>query len=205
MNGIVNGYYRFSVWIMRFALLNLYWLAFTALGLVVLGFMPATTAMFAVVRKWVKGEEDVPILATFWKTFHTEFWKTNGLGLILFLIGYFLVIELNILRAQESIVYLIVSFTVIVTLILYVIVLTFFFPIFVHFRLRIVDYLMWPFIVGVKHPILTVFIFVVIGIAYQITWTSIPALFFFFGGSLTSFFIMWAVSKTFPYYEKQEA
>ncbi|MDY0409053.1 YesL family protein [Virgibacillus soli] len=204
MSGFVGGYYRFSLWTMRLAYLNFCWVLFTIFGLVLFGFMPATTAMFAVIRKWQQGQEDIPIFSTFWKTYRTEFFKTNGIGMILFAIGYLLIIEFNILRLQDSIVYQIVSFSVLVTIVIYIVVVIYFFPIFVHFKLKFIDYLKWPFIIGIKHPILTVFILCVTGIVYYTTWISIPALLFFFGGSVTALFTSWAVSQTFQMYEYNE-
>ncbi|WP_217587528.1 YesL family protein [Lentibacillus saliphilus] len=205
MEGLVNGYYRFSVWTMRLAFLNVCWILFSALGLFVLGFMPATAAMFAIVRKWVRGEEDVPIFRSYWKAFKAEFVKANAAGLVLFVIGYMLILEFNILRGQDSFIYLVVSYTVLASLILYVAVFIYFFPILVHFRLKWVDYFKWPFIISFTHPVLTLFIMAVLWGVYYITWISIPALFFFFGGSVTALFIMWAVSKSFPKYEYHEA
>lgn len=203
MSGFISGYYQFSIWTMRLAYLNVCWVVFTLLGLGIFGFMPATTAMFAIVRKWHNGETDIPVFSTFWETYRTEFLKTNAIGLVLLVVGYVLIVELHILRAQESMVYYIVSFVVLTTLALYVVVLTYFFPIFVHFNLKTIDYLKWPFIIGIIHPILTVFMLGVIGGAYYLIWISIPALFFFFGGSVSAFFIMWAASKTFSKYETQ--
>ncbi|MBD1222396.1 DUF624 domain-containing protein [Virgibacillus halodenitrificans] len=205
MESFVNGYYRFSVWAMRLAYLNVCWILFSVLGLFILGFMPSTAAMFSIVRKWVNGEEDIPILQTYWKVYKTEFVKTNKAGLLLFGIGYLLVLEFNILRGQDSFLYLFVSYTVLASLLLYVVVFIYFFPIFVHFKLKLLDYFKWPFIISFSHPVLSLFIISVLWIVYYITWISIPALFFFFGGSATALFIMWAVSRSFPKYEYREA
>jgi len=205
MEGFIAGYYKFSVWITRFAYLNLLWILFTLLGFIVFGFMPATAAMFAVVRKWNMGEDDIPIFKTFWKAYREDFLKTNGLGLILFFIGYILIMEFKILRLQESVIYFIVSFSVLAILILYAIVLTYFFPIYVHFNLKISDYLKWPFIIGIVHPILTLFLVVGTVLFAYITFITIPAILFFFGGSVIAFFIMWGVSKTFSKYELKDA
>lgn len=201
MHGFVAGYYTFCVWLMRLAYLNFLWMLFSVLGLFIFGLMPATTAMFAVVRKWIMGEEDIPIFPTFWGTYRKDFFKTNILGVILFLIGYMLIMEFKILRLQEDSLYIMVSFSVLAILILYVIVLTYFFPIYVHFNLEITDYLKWPFIVGIVHPILTLFLIVGTLLLTYVTFMTIPALLFFFGGSAIAFFIMWGVSKTFPKYE----
>src|SRR5699024_10246806 len=129
-----------------------------------------------------------------------DFFKTSILGGILFLIGYMLSMECKILRLQEDSLYIMVSFSVLAILTLCVIVLTCFFPIYVRFLLEITTYLKWPLIVGIVHPILTLFLIVGTLLLTYVTFMTIPALLFFFGGSAIAFFIMWAVSKTFPKY-----
>ena len=201
MSGFINGYYTFSVWITRLAYLNFLWVIFTLLGLGLFGIMPATVAMFAVVRKWNMGEKDIAIFKLFWQTYRQEFVKANVFGLILFGLGYILSIEFQIISTQTSLTYLIVRFSILAIALLYVIILLYFFPIFVHFNLRNLHYLKWPFIIGVIHPILTVFLFISIGLLHYVTFITVPALLFFFGASVTAFIIMWGVSKTFSKYE----
>lgn len=205
MQGFMAGYYNFSVWAMKLAYVNFLWIAFTLLGLGVLGFMPATVAMFSVVRKWNNGEKDIPVFKTFWDTYRKEFLKANGLGLILFLFGYLLVVEFRILRLQEDMINYIVSFGVLAVLILYAIVLLYFFPVYVHFNLKMTDYIKWPFIIGIVHPILTLFMAVGLVVILYLSYVTIPGILFFFGGSVTAYFIMWGASKTFDKYEITEA
>src|SRR5690625_197093 len=204
MHGFIAGYYKFSVWAMRLAYVNLLWIVFTILGLGIFGFMPATTGMFAVIRRWNMGDDEISIFATFWQSYKQEFIKVNILGILLFAIGYLLIVEFQILRMQESVLYQIVSFGVLVSLFIYTIVLTYFFPIFVHFNLKITDYLKWPFIIGIIHPILTVVLIGGMAVLYYIALMTVPAILFFFGGSITAFIIMWGASKSFSKYEVNE-
>jgi len=204
MKGFVNGYYQFCVWIMRFAYLNILWISFSVIGLIVFGFMPATIAMFTVTRKWIRKETDVAIFKTFWKAYRGEFVKANIWGYILFLIGYVLTIELHILQNQDSLIYQIASFGIVAILFLYFIIVLYFFPIFVHFNLKFINYIKWPFIIGIIHPILTIVLSVVIIGMIYIMFITVPALIFFFGGSVTAYVQMWAVSKTFSKYEKSD-
>src|SRR5699024_3155641 len=183
MSGFISGYYQFSIWTMRLAYLNVCWVVFTLLGLGIFGFMPATTAMFAIVRKWHNGETDIPVFSTFWETYRTEFLKTNAIGLVLLVVGYVLIVELHILSAQESMVYYIVSFLFITSLSIFLFIFTFFFFIFIHFNLKTIDYLKCSFIIGIFHPIFIVCMLGFIWCAYSLIWLSLPALFFFFGGS----------------------
>lgn len=202
MKGFVSGYYTFCIWITRFAYLNLLWALFTITGLVIFGFFPATTAMFAVTRKWILGEKEIAIFSTFWEVYKKEFLKSNILGLLLFLVGYVLSIEFQILRTMDEVAYFIASYAVLVFFLILFIVLLYIFPIYTHFNLKVFTYLKWSLVIGMIHPILTVFLmFVVIGLNYAV-FLYIPGLLFFFGGSVTAYILMWGVSKTFPKYEQ---
>lgn len=205
MEGIAMGFYRVAEWVTRFAYVNLLWVAFTVFGLILFGFLPSTVAMFAVVRKWTMGEKDVPIFTLFWKTYKKEFIKANLLGYILLIIGYVLSMEFRVLQTQTAMPYFIASFGVIAQFILYAVVLMYFFPIFVHFNLTAKQYFKWPFIIGIGHPILTVFLVVVVGLIHYVAFNTIPGILFFFGGSVTAFILMWGASLTFSKYEKAEA
>jgi len=204
MTRLTMVFYRFSEWVTRFAYVNLLWVVFTLLGLVIFGITPATAGMFAVIRKWLTGEHDVPVFKTFWEVYRKDFLKLNALGLILAFIGYFIYIEFSILRTQTHIAYYIASFGVIAQMILYFVVLIYFFPIFVHFNLKFFDYLKWPFLIGFIHPIMTIFLAIVTNVLLYILYVTIPAIIFFFGGSIVAYILTWGASKTFSFYEKIE-
>jgi|SRR5690625_2687307 len=204
MDGFVGGYYRFAIWITNLAYLNILWILFTILGLGLFGLFPATVAMFAIIRKW-QTKKDVPIFSTFWEYYRKEFIRSNFLGIIFLIIGYVLFIEFQILWGSNQMVYFIASFGVVALFIIYAIVSLYFFPIYVHFNLTKREYFKWPFIIGIMHPILTIFLFGVLGFLHYITFMTIPALLFFFGGSATAFIMMWGIAKTFPKYERFES
>ena len=201
MKGFLKGYYQFSEWGMRLAYVNILWVVFTIVGLGIFGLMPATAGMFAVARKWASGDVEIKILPTFWNSYRKEFVKSNLLGYILIGIGYILYIELQILRAQDSMVYFIASFGVLALCVILLIILLYIFPIFVHFNLSTLQNIRWAFIIGIIHPILTIVLIAGIGLIHYITYMTIPALLFLFGGSVTAFVLTWVASKTFSKFE----
>ena len=205
MKGFLKGYYQFSIWAMRLAYVNILWFLFTIVGLGFLGLMPATAGMFAVVRKWVSGEHEIKVFPTFWKSYRKEFVKSNLLGYILIVIGYILYIEFQILWAQDSTVYFIASFGVLALFLVLLIIGLYIFPIFVHFNVGALQNIKWAFIIGIIHPILTLVLLVGVGLLYYVTFMTIPALLFFFGGSVTAFIITWGASKTFSKFEHVNA
>src|SRR5690625_5325391 len=89
-------------------------------------------------------------------------------------------------------------------MILYAIIITYVFPIFVHFDIRTFDYIKLPFIIGIVHPILTIVLIVGIGILVNILLTTIPAMLFFFGGSGISYIVRYEVNLTISKYKAEE-
>lgn len=200
MEKAANGYYKFAVWAIRIAYLNVLWTIFTLLGAILFGFMPATTATFAVTRKWVLKEHDVPIFKTFWNTYKKEFKKSNLLGFVFLGASYLLMVQYQILRTQTAIFYLIASYMIIfIGLLLFVIVM-YFFPIYVHFDLKFTDYLKWPFVVGMSHPILTVVLLLGVGVVSYGVLRYTPGLYVFLGAGVTAYFLTWGVSLTYAKY-----
>lgn len=201
MNNFANGIYQISIWVTRFAYLNILWIGFAIVGIVLFGLFPSTVAMFGVVRQWMAGEKDIEIFPVFWKIYRQEFKRSNICCYILVAIGYILTIEIKILRATEELVYIVASFGVVALFVIYFIMLIYFFPVFVHFNLKIKDYLKWPVIIGIIHPILTIFLVIVLMFLYYLIMQTIPSFVIFFGGSITAFILTWGASRTFSKYE----
>ncbi|MCT1902108.1 YesL family protein [Oceanobacillus sojae] len=204
MTGFIAGYYNFCLWITRWLYVHFLWIGFTILGLGVLGIMPATAAMFAVVRKWVQGDTDRPIFPLFWKTYKQEFLRSNILGGILFLIGYGLFIQYQILRSQEEAVYYVASFAILALAALFTVILLYFFPVFSHFKLSNIQYLLWPFMIGFLHPVLTIVLFTAVAGIYYLVYISMPGLLFLMGGSVAAFILTWGGQLTFARFERRE-
>lgn len=133
MSNILTGrFMRVCEFISRMAYVNLLWIFFTVLGLGVFGAMPATVSLFAVTRKWVMGEPDVPVFGTFWRTYKREFMKSNFLGIILFAAGYMLYIDLTFLPAGGF--FEVVRWGLIVCGLLFLIILLYIFPIYAQYE-----------------------------------------------------------------------
>lgn len=202
MESFVRGYYQFCLWIMRLFLLNILWIAFTILGLGIFGFMPATAAMFAIVRKWVFSETDIPIYKTFWKKYKQSFKQTNLHGLVFAFVGYLLITEFRIVQVMgDSTAKQMVMFAILGTILLYGLIVLYYFPIYVHFDLESMSYFKWPFVIGIVYPVLSVVLILLLVFGYYfLSYT--PILVFLFGGSVGAYIIMWGVSKTFQTFEE---
>jgi len=64
--------YRMADWMMKLAFVNLLWILFTILGLVVFGFYPAWIAMCRLMTLWSRGE-DPPLFKTYWSIYRKVF------------------------------------------------------------------------------------------------------------------------------------
>lgn len=103
--GMTGKLYQACQWISRLAYLNLLWLIFISVGLVIFGVAPSTVAMFTIIRKWIQGEREMPIFSTFIEIFKREFWTSNrlkgGMGPLLKLE---LPIQENPLKTREDLI-----------------------------------------------------------------------------------------------------
>lgn len=201
---VVSNYYNFAVKITKLLYLNLLWGVFTLLGLIIFGIMPSTVAMFSVTRKWILGDSNIAIFETFWETYKKEFLKANGYGIVFGGVTYILLVGYQILRTQITIPYVIAGYITIGLLLVTLVVITYFFPVYVHFDIKMSDYLKWPLVIGINHPILTVLLVGGLTIISYLLLKYTPGILLFVGGSLTAYISNWAVAKVYPLYSEPE-
>lgn len=110
LNGLMGGFYRISEWLMRFSVINLLWVftafpfAFFAFFLLFgngpyppllfwlaiftpIFFFPSTAAVFTTVRKWIIGQEDAPLIRTFFRGYWENYRQSFLGGLFYLLLG----------------------------------------------------------------------------------------------------------------------
>ncbi|WP_059102578.1 YesL family protein [Shouchella shacheensis] len=180
---------RFLEWVVRFAYVNVLWLFFTFLGVIIFGFMPATSAMFAIVRKWLHGEDDFRLLSEFSKHYKRDFMKINGIGLFLGIIGFIIYVDLHFLRSISHWTSTIFQVALVALSIGYFVIILHIFPVFVHFKLSFFQYFKYSLMMGVFQPVRTFLLsFCCFGLAL-LTFTY-PAVIIFFSGSVITAVIM---------------
>lgn len=145
-----NGSWMIVVceWIWRVISANICWIAFTALGLGVFGFFPATVALFTIVRKWLRKDSDVPVWKTFKQVYFKEWKRSNGIGLVFYSIGLFLFIDIRI--TETFMLGVFASFLSVILYILLIILLLaagHFFAVYVHYELSSREYIKQSFLV----------------------------------------------------------
>lgn len=202
MNSTSGFIYNILEWITRFAYVNLLWILFTLLGVVLFGFYPATLAMFAVCRDWLRGETGKPVFPSFWDYYRKDFVRSNLLGLFVTAIAVFIAADLFYIQTSSEN----LSWTHIplfAFMLLFVMYLFYLFPTFVHYDIKIGKVIKNAFWVMLINPVNTLLIFICLG-SLAVIMQAVPALAIIFGGSSFSYIIMWVALRAFNRMNKQD-
>lgn len=199
MNTISSALYSIFEWISRFAFLQLLWIMFTLIGGIIFGLFPSTLAVFAIIRSWLKGDTEIPILKSFWNFYKVEFIKANKLGLIVSIV--FMVYVTDYLYMQHSSVTwyhipLFASFIIFLLFSLYI------FPVFVHFQLNTLGLIKNAFLIMLINPTITFYMLICITSFIIFCW-FLPAIIFIFGISGYALITMWLSMHAFQKLQKE--
>ncbi|EFV79738.1 MULTISPECIES: YesL family protein [Cytobacillus] len=158
MQSTLGKLFTICEWIMKLAYVNLLWLLFTMAGLIVFGFMPATVSLFTIVRKWQMKETEVPVWDTFLSIYKKEFTKSNLLGFILVICAGFILLDLHFVNGLEGVLQLMFFVLLLIISALYFITLMYLFPVYVHYDLRVSEYIKNSCLLGILNLHLTLII-----------------------------------------------
>nr|WP_204497910.1 YesL family protein [Aquibacillus albus] len=195
--------YSITEWISRFAFVNILWIAFSFVGLILLGFFPATIAMFAIVRKWIRGESEIPVFKTFWFHYKKEFIKGNILGLILVLFFLIIYVDLQFLQVNNNSFWVVTHIPIYLFILAFLFTLLYLFPVYVHFDIKLYQIFKNAFLIMVINP-LSNFLMIIGMVATYFAMTAIPGLAFFFGGSFLTYCLMWPANRAFEKVENKK-
>ncbi|QHE53027.1 YesL family protein [Pontibacillus sp. HMF3514] len=187
VQGVTGKLYTFSTWVYRLAYLNVLWLFFTVIGLGVFGIAPATVASFGVSRKWVKDKDESNIFLSFWQIYKQEFIKSNGIGFILFSVGFALYLNFQLTMMIDNIfMFTVIRVLFLISFFVYFLTVVFIFPVYVHFDLKVLQLLKQSFFIAIAAPLETIITLLLFSVVY-FTLALIPGLIPFFGLSLFAF------------------
>ena len=192
-----NGFiYNVTEWITRFAYLNLLWIIFTLAGGIIFGFFPATIAMFAISREWLRGNTDKPIFLSFREHYRKDFLKSNLLGLFIIIIGIIIAADILYIQMNDNshltwtYIPLFAFMLVFTTLLFYI------FPTFVHYDIKVRQVIKNAFLIMLINPFNSFLIILCLG-SLSFIMKMVPALAFIFGGSSYAFITMWICLHAF--------
>ncbi|WP_088103244.1 YesL family protein [Halalkalibacter urbisdiaboli] len=183
-------------WVTKLAYLNGLWLLFSLAGFVFIGFFPATVTMMAICRKWLNGEEDIPLFRTFSQGFKTELVKANLLGWFFTAIGIVLYLNFLVLQANMNSVNIVFISAFYLFVFLFILALTHVIPMYVHYHMSLLTCIKNAFIVGLVNMHISLAIIVSQSAIYYLLF-SYPAGALFFLGSVLSMIQMWLALRSF--------
>lgn len=182
---------NFCITVLKLFYIQVLWILFTLLGLVVLGIGPATYAMFTVMRQWVRGKKDIPVFPTFLEAYKTGFKESALIGILYLAVGMILYVDLLYVQSQ------VLRGLLIVIGVVYLISLCFIFPIMVHYDWKSVMLkLKCSVLFGISYLQYTLVLFVALVAAYIIL-SMLQGTVVFFGISVCSYIIMWMANQVF--------
>ncbi|MBP1969307.1 putative membrane protein YesL [Virgibacillus natechei] len=194
--------YNILEWITRFAYINILWVFFTLVGGVIFGLIPSTTALFAVIRQWLKGNSNTPVFKSFWAYYKSDFLKSNRLAIFIYICTIIIGYNLIFLQAQLDHTITWTSVPLLAGMLLFLLVLFYIFPVFAHYDVKVTKVIKNAFLTMLVSPIHT-FLMIICLVSFYVIVTFIPALFFIFGASFYAFITMWTALQAFHKIDKR--
>jgi uncharacterized membrane protein YesL len=198
-----NRIYSATEWISKFAYINLLWIGFSLAGLLVFGLFPATISMFTIIRKWIMGEGDIPVFRTFWTTYKSEFFRSNGLGLLVAVVCGLIILDLVFMKNLGNGFMNPIQIPLYLFMFAVVMTMLYLFPVYVHYNLKLIQMIKNSFLMMLISPIENLVMIAGIGAVYFVV-KFIPGLGIFFGGSLCAAIIMAACYLVFNKVDKKK-
>ena len=196
-NGWKGKLYWFVEVVTMLAVLQLMWIGLTLLGLVVLGISPATVGLFVVMRKRLQGQDSLRSLTSnYWATYKAEFINSNKIGIILIVIGYFLVLNLRIVLTINGTFGLLMITLMVMISILYAVIVMNIFQVFANYELPLLRYFSASLLLSISYPIQVIGSVMGLYVFYR-GFLIIPGLLPFFGISVSILFLTWMSSQIF--------
>jgi uncharacterized membrane protein YesL len=194
LNGLGKVLYKVGDLLAKAMYVHFLWVVFTLAGLAIFGVMPATAAVFSVIRKWLMKENDVPVFRTFVDSYKSCFIETNLLGLFYLLLGLFLYFDLRILNIELHM--NIIRIFVLIAVFLYILMGLFLLPVYVHFNLSKLNYIKQSFLIVFARPLESFLMLVSLVVSYYL-FLYLPVVFIFAGSTIVSFPLMWIGMRSF--------
>ncbi|WP_254434117.1 YesL family protein [Halobacillus sp. Marseille-Q1614] len=206
--GLMGGLFGVSEWIMKFSLGNLQWALFNLpVGLLLLSllslensdlgfyllfplglltpfvFFPATAALFAKAREWVKKEEEGNREQSYFSYYKENYFKSMTGGLVFVLLWSVLAADIYYFSTRNS--FLMNAF-LIMGILLFVWTINFL-CVLVHYDMKLLKVIKHSFVITIGSPILFAAIVICSGIILMISLYIFPLIIPLFTGSIIAF------------------
>ncbi|WP_079478119.1 YesL family protein [Halobacillus salinus] len=207
-SAVRGGLYKVSEWIMRFSLVNLQWVvfnlpvAFLLLSLLNSGsksdlyvllpllaimippvFFPATTAMVAKAREWVRENHDQRPERTYWSYYKENYKKSIAGGAFFTVLWAVLVADIYYFSTMNI---WMTNVFLVLGILLFVVTMNYF-SVIVHFDMKLGQAIKQAFLVTLVSPLLFVTVALTSGIILYISLYIFPLIIPIFSGTILTF------------------
>ncbi len=176
----------------HFVLLNLLWLL---CALPVITLIPATSALFSVVRQWLISGIDAGSTQLFFHYFKANFKRSFSIGLLWLLAGLILFIDFYLVSQVQFTGDFFVLILIIFASIIYLFVTLYSLCIMAHYELTVMETLKNALFLSVSHLLRSVLSLLIIGLALVLVF-YLPFMIFIVGSVLA--FILYNIFHTIP-------
>ncbi|MFB5662794.1 YesL family protein [Alteribacillus sp. HJP-4] len=169
-------------WIYFLFLIQMMWFAGVLTGGLVLGLIPSTYAVFAVIRKRLQNK-DVKFSRCFWQCYKLFFWQLQAPGLVWILIGVFIYYDIRLLLSYQHIAGFITGSVFVSLLLIYILATILLFPISAHYELSTFNKVRLAVLIAITMPNISI-VLTAGTLAFYFAVSSFPILLLFFGLSV---------------------
>jgi uncharacterized membrane protein YesL len=199
MNFLETRLYRWMEVLGNLFLLNLLWLV-AAAPLITL--FPATAALFAVVRGWIRGTE-TDLWQPFWRGLRENFGQSLLIGLLWTLLGLILLADFLFVRSITSWISIPLWLLFALIILVYLATTVYLFPIMVHYRAGWWQVIRNSFLLAGAAPVLTLKCLLIVTLAV-VVFFYFPVS-FLISGSVTAYLIYERCDDAFARFETMVA
>lgn len=157
---------------------------------------PATTAMFAVARKWVLGEEDVPLFKTFFVSYKVNYIQSMIGGILFSLAAAILYVNYMFYKDLESTLNVLSLFFISMFLILGIAFFNFF-SVLVHFHMKTLHVFKNAFLITIGRPFASISMIIINLTVMYFSFFKFTFLIPFFMGSIIAYLTFWNFNRLY--------
>ncbi|MBO0600588.1 DUF624 domain-containing protein [Sporosarcina sp. E16_3] len=189
-------------WITRLLYLQLIWVVFCLVGLVICGIFPATFTMFGISRKWIRGNTDFPVFTTFKQMYKESFIKANILGWWIVLLAFSLYYYFDLISNFTGMISIILIAILITISLLFLVTSLFIIPVYVHFDVRLLMVIRHAVTIAISHPLHVLFMLATV-ITFYSLMLIVPGVFILIGISSFTLVLMIIANLAFNNIERK--
>ncbi|MEX2415636.1 MAG: DUF624 domain-containing protein [Paenibacillaceae bacterium] len=157
-------------------------------------FLPASAALYTVARKWVMGDEDVPLFKTFFRGFKSNYKQSMLGGLFFSFILIVLLINVQFYSDKGSFIS-VISYLFIVMVLLLIVAVMNYLSMLSHFEMKTRTLIKNSILFTIGRPLTSLMLLVGNFVVLYVSFYKITFLIPFFMGSLMGAFSFWSFYK----------